>query len=188
MYAYKMNVDLDQVSVEPIEDGHAAFHTSRNAVLERIAPRVATAPGMKPEERVRRLGAARGPSLRGAAGCRGAAVASLRARAAMPNHPVQPVDLPQSTGISYALRRVIRRPPRHLVVGHYFDAVLGRQPPDFQGVMICGGERLLENHVDPTGRVGLYDLQVTVVLDERPDHVRPGLIQHSKDAEVAPFR
>ena len=58
MYAYKMNVDLDQVSVEPIEDGHAAFHTSLKAVLERIAPLVATAPGMKPEERVRRLGAA----------------------------------------------------------------------------------------------------------------------------------
>ena len=58
MYAYKMNVDLDEISVEPLEDGHGAFHTSLKAVLERIAPLVATAPGMKPEDRVRRLGAA----------------------------------------------------------------------------------------------------------------------------------
>jgi len=58
MYAYNMNVDLDDISVEPLEDGHGAFHTSLNAVLERIAPLVATAPRMKPEDRVRRLGVA----------------------------------------------------------------------------------------------------------------------------------
>jgi hypothetical protein len=58
MYAYNMKVDLDKVGVEPLEDGYGAFHEALNAVLERIAPFVATAPGLKPAERVRRLGAA----------------------------------------------------------------------------------------------------------------------------------
>ncbi len=58
MYAYNMTIDLNGVNVEPLDDGHGAFHQSLNAVLERIAPLVATAPGMKPEDRVRRIATA----------------------------------------------------------------------------------------------------------------------------------
>ncbi len=58
MYAYNLNINLDEVNVEPLDDGHGAFHQSLSAVLGRIAPLVAMVPGSKPEDRVRRLGAA----------------------------------------------------------------------------------------------------------------------------------
>ena len=58
MHAYNLNIDLDGVSVEPLDDGHGEFHQSLGAVLGRVAPLVAMVPGLKPEDRVRRLGAA----------------------------------------------------------------------------------------------------------------------------------
>ena len=53
-----MNIDLSNVSVEPIEDGGGDFQQSLGAVLERVAPLAATAPGLAPEDRIRRLGEA----------------------------------------------------------------------------------------------------------------------------------
>ena len=58
MHAYNLNINLDGVSVEPLDDGHGAFHQSLSAVLERIAPLVAMAPGLKPEDRIQRLAGA----------------------------------------------------------------------------------------------------------------------------------
>ena len=58
MCAYNLNVDLDGVSVEPLDDGHGAFHQSLSATLKRIAPLVAMVPGLTPEDRVRRLATA----------------------------------------------------------------------------------------------------------------------------------
>jgi hypothetical protein len=53
-----MNIDLSNVIVEPLDDGGGDFHQSLSAILERVAPLAATATGLAPEDRIRRLGQA----------------------------------------------------------------------------------------------------------------------------------
>lgn len=53
-----MNIDLSEVTLDPIEEGDDEFRRSLHAVLARIAPLLALPSGLQGEERVRRLGAA----------------------------------------------------------------------------------------------------------------------------------
>ncbi len=48
----------------------------------------------------------------------------------------------------------------------------------FQRVVICGCQRLLEDHVDLARGAGFYDFQVAIVFGKRPDDVRLGFVQH----------
>lgn len=50
-----MNIDFSNVSIEPLDDGDADFQQSLGAVLDQIAPLAATALGLAPEDRIRRL-------------------------------------------------------------------------------------------------------------------------------------
>lgn len=53
-----INIDLDSITVEPVEEGGMAFHGSLGRVLERVAPLATTAQGLSPEDQMRRLGQA----------------------------------------------------------------------------------------------------------------------------------
>ena len=80
--------------------------------------------------------------------------------------------------VSLRLGRVIGRPPRHLVVGQNADPVFGRKPLNFQGFLVGCRERLFEHDLDLARRARLHDLQVPVVLHERPHDVRLHLGKH----------
>ena len=97
---------------------------------------------------------------------------------AVTHDSVQSPDLANRSTIGQILSCIVGRPPGHLIIGHYVDATPVGQVANGNRVLERGGQRLLEQDMDFTSRAILCNLQVAIILDEGPNHLRFLLVEH----------